>query len=227
MIRRKEKELSVCTILTFQCNLRCDYCYEHDQTNLSTNNIKMLEKVLQGIKKKIKGTDIEFIDFTFRGGELFLIDNLDEYFQLFLDIFQDLGIKIEFSINTNMIGKMDTYLKVQKVVSTFPEHITLSFGASFHESISPQKSYDLLTKMKSMFEVQAINLKDAFTEEKVKSIRDIFPVNNDNLDNYDNYLSRTDYMEDFEKDIIITKEHDIITGDKRVNFANFIIKEKF
>lgn len=72
----KKQGLNFILIPSFQCNLRCSYCYENQVINTGTSlSDEMVEDMLEAVQRLAGDADLRNVDITLMGGEPLLREN--------------------------------------------------------------------------------------------------------------------------------------------------------
>ncbi len=118
-------------LLTYSCNFSCKFCCNSDL--LKQHKIIKIDE----FKKLIEQINYTLINqITLTGGEVSLIDNLDEY----LKICKDNGLKTSIITNGNVYGKdIKKYKKIEPYLDSI--YISLHGPEEIHNSITGTQSF--------------------------------------------------------------------------------------
>ncbi len=120
-------------LVTRECNLKCEYCYENN--NLGGNiNKELIKDMIFFLRKIFEHKKTKFLDFTFFGGEPLL--NIDAISQVSLQIKElsnEMSFKYSLHIVTNGYLLSNKNLKVLKRVGIESMQITLDGDRDFHD----------------------------------------------------------------------------------------------
>ncbi|BAL80234.1 radical SAM protein [Caldisericum exile] len=139
-------------LLTYNCNMKCLYCYERNiNVKRNDSDTKTVNKILKWIKNEVKFNNSSLIDIAFFGGEPLLRNDLLVYLASDLKLFSNLNnIKFNFTLITNgtLLSPIILLELIKAEVKTI--QITLDGWKTMQDYLRPLKggrnSYELILK---------------------------------------------------------------------------------
>lgn len=172
--------------VTTSCNMRCDYCFERSQTELSTLDIELSKNAIIAFKNFIKDRANKYkkIKFNFFGGEPLLyfekVKKIHEYAREHLSEFDN----IIYTINTN--GTLLTSEIISWLISN-DIHISISLDGTKEindkHRVFPNRmgTYDIVVRnLERLTQLADVN----FLENNLTILSTITEENIDELDNF-------------------------------------------
>ena len=165
---RRNIRVETAVELTEFCNLKCSYCnqgYLHkDSTPISFNAFKLvMTKFFKELRRVQDSCNLDILlEYSILGGELSVLYEQNKYFDYFnlvKKLSQEYKIRTNFTLLTNLTGKIDFF---QQFIDLNDDYFETGIFATLHESYFNEKN--IKKRMKSIIsKINELNVHDLFT----------------------------------------------------------------
>lgn len=183
--KSSNNSLNLTIIPTFECNFKCNYCFQKGQ-EYRTINEEQLEIIYLYIKRHIR--NIKQLNITWYGGEpLLVIDKIVCFSRKIIDLCDEFNVKYNAAINTN--GYLLNKENIKKLLECNIKEIvtTLAGKREDHDKLRRTKENQvtfnqIIKNLKTAAEYQELNIIVTIniTKKNKDNITDLFKILKEN-----------------------------------------------